>query len=125
MNGQTEKLIPDAEVEVVSLATAILKGDLGMVEGVRKLVRLRSQVTKVEFDPDFLPLIGIDSETDVFPIGAVRQHWAPEALAEYDRERLIMEAHYRDLAFDACRQLLQRFPSATTGSIHLPTEGGH
>ena len=125
MNGHTEKLIPDAELEVVSLATALLKGDLGIVEGVRKLVRLRKQVTKVEFDPDFLPLIGIDSETDVFPIGTVRQHWAPEALAKYDREKLIMEAHYRDLAFDACRQLLQRFPSTTAGSIHPPMEGSH
>ena len=123
MSEQTKKFIPDAELEVARLATAILKGELGIVEGVRGLVRLQSQVTKADFDPAFLSLIGIDSETDVFPIGIVRQHWAPEALVDYDRERQLMEAHYRDDAFEACRQLLKRFSPASIDSTHIPVEG--
>ena len=57
-------------------------------------------------DPDFLPFVGIDSETDHLPIGEERQHWNPEALRERDVEIERSQEHWRDYALDACRKLM-------------------
>ena len=59
--------------ELVDTARGVLDGSIGVIEGCRALAALRHQVDVDSLDPDFLPIIGIDSETDHFPIGDVRK----------------------------------------------------
>ena len=54
----------------------------------------------------FLPFVGIDSETDRFPLGHVRDHWNAESLASIDRQRIEVEAVYLSSALDAAKALL-------------------
>jgi hypothetical protein len=96
--------------QVAEVASAMLRGELGILEGSRLLVSLCSQVSALDHDPDFLCFVGIDSETDHLPLGDVRQHWEPDALASKDQEIRAAEAFYRDHAIAACRALLVRFP---------------
>ncbi len=106
---------PTPQQQVVAVATSILQGELGIIEGSRRLSDLQSRVTSLDHDPDFLPLVGIDSETDHLPLGEVRQHWAADALAEKDIEIRAAEAFYRAAAFAACERLLARFGPTSNG----------
>jgi hypothetical protein len=59
----------------------------------------------------FIPFVGIDSETDHLPVGAVRAEWDAEALATKDVEIRQCEDHYRPYALEACRRLIDRLRS--------------
>ena len=98
--------------QVVTVASAILSGQLGVIEGSRLLCSLRSRVSSLDHDPDFIAFVGLDSETDHLPIGAVRRHWAPAALANKDIQIQAAEQHWHDTAIAACHRLLRRFSTA-------------
>ncbi len=61
-----------------------------------------------EFDLALAPFAEIDRQTTGLPIGAVRAHWAPDALASKDREIHRIETAYRTSALDACRDILAK-----------------
>jgi hypothetical protein len=103
-------MIQSPQEKVVEVARAILCGDLGIIEGSRRLSSLRAQVRSLDHDPDFFPFVGIDSETDHLPIGEkYRQLWASEALAREDLKIKAAEEYRREEAFTACRRLLEHF----------------
>lgn len=54
----------------------------------------------------FRPFVAVDSETDRFPVGSIREHWNSERLQEVDAERLAIEARYRDWIMESGRVLL-------------------
>ena len=87
----------------------MLEGRLGVAAGTREVLALQPHVTRLDLDPDFLPFVGIHSETHVFPHGEPRQHWAAADLARMDSELAQVEAHYREFAFRSCRRLVERF----------------
>jgi hypothetical protein len=95
--------------QAVTIARDVLEGRSGVIEGSRLLASLSHRVGLGEFDADFLPFVGIDSETDHLPIGEVRRHWAADALATKDAELAAAEAFYRQRAFEACSRLIARF----------------
>lgn len=49
--------------------------------------------------------VAVASETDDLPLGAVRQYWAPDALARKDQELASYETRIRDHVPDSCREL--------------------
>jgi hypothetical protein len=95
--------------KVASIAQAMLDGEVGIIKGSRQLAGIRQAAGVDPFDPDFLPFVGIDSETDHLPIGDVRCHWASEALMKKDDEIAASEAYYREYALSACSRLVTRF----------------
>ena len=99
----------DPAKEIVDTAEAILNGCLGIIEGARRLMELRSAVTVDHLDNDFVDLLAIDSETDTLPVGAVRALWSRDELARKDAETEEAETLYREVAFNACRRLIARF----------------
>jgi hypothetical protein len=101
-------------LEVVETARDILTHKLGLIEGARRLVRLRPFVTTDDLDPDFIPFIYVDSETDALPVGDERQYWASEALQKKDIEIQRAEEFYRKDIDEACETLVQRFGNSTT-----------
>jgi hypothetical protein len=99
----------NARNRVVEIAQHILSGRVGVIQGARALRDIRSTVTQDALDPDFLPFIVIDSETDTLPVGDVRKFWDAEALKRKDVEIEDAEQMYRETALDGCRKLLARY----------------
>lgn len=97
--------------ELVRTAREIIDGSVGVIKGCRKLVSLQHQIDVGALDADFLPIVGIVSETDELPIGDVRQNWNPDALAELDDEIQETQALYKPTADAACTKLIDRFGS--------------
>jgi hypothetical protein len=64
---------------------------------------------RADEDPDFTTFIGIDSESDHLPIGIVRREWASDALAEKDRDIRELEDRWREAAYGAARNLLEKY----------------
>lgn len=95
--------------QVLSTARMMLNGDLGIIQGARILTTLRHHVTDEDHDADFMPFIGIESETDHLPLGTVRQHWSEAALLTKDARIQEAEDFFRDAALSACIRLVERF----------------
>src|SRR5690242_17753073 len=69
----------------VALAEAILRNDLGIIEGARQLSSLAHELVEDwTVDTDFLVMGALDTETDHLPVGKVRELWDPAALKEKD-----------------------------------------
>jgi hypothetical protein len=84
---------------VVDAASALVSGHMGVVEAARRLSKLRFDAD-AEGDDDFLFFLAIDSETDHFPVGKVRENWSASALA---REDALREGYERDAREDAIK----------------------
>lgn len=95
--------------QVVSAAQAMLDGQLSFLIGSRRLAALRHETDTAADDADFLIFVAIDSETDALPLGAVREHWDPGALAGLEPEIEEAENWASIVAADACRSLIARF----------------
>jgi hypothetical protein len=89
----------------------MLSGELGVIEGSRRLCQLRSGVSSLDQDPDFILFVGIESDTDHLPVGEVRELWAPDALSRLAPQIQAAEDHWRQSAFIAAQRLLDRFGS--------------
>lgn len=99
-----------AKREMVSIATQILNGETDPLEGCRRIVRLQGNLSEAEQrDPDFVTLVGIESETDAFPSSEARQHWDARALANVDRERAAYLERNRKWLVDACKGIVAKF----------------
>lgn len=79
-----------------------------MVEGARRLSGLRHDV-RADDDPDFLMFVGIDSESDGFPIGESRSLWDAAALSVADQQREAFEARFREAALEAAARLIAKY----------------
>jgi hypothetical protein len=84
---------------------ALLGCRIGIVEASRLIAASRVTLCQ-ESNPLFIPFVGIDSETDQFPLGEVRELWAPDALVRYDQERELAEQHFRSFAMQSANALL-------------------
>ena len=101
--GSAEKL---ANLRTLNETLDALHGSrIGIVEASRIISASRFTLRQ-ENNPLFLPFVGIDSETDHFPLGAVRELWASEALARYDQERELAEQHFGSFAMESAHALL-------------------
>ena len=104
---------------VVEVASGVLDGSLGIIEAVRRLVFLSSQLGIGHEEP-FLSLSGIDSETDTFPVGAARSLWSEPALAREDAARKAYEDEVRVEVREACELLLRRFRQPSNNRLERP-----
>ena len=99
--------------EAVNVANAVLRGDLGIIEGARLLSSLAHRlVPDWTDDADFVVLCALDSETDHLPVGAQRKRWDPTALVERDALVQRIETDAKQDVEAACRNILQRFGAA-------------
>lgn len=95
--------------EAAKIAAGILSGEVPVLEGCHSLAALRWEIEVDERDPDFLVFAMISSEIDTLPIGTIRKHWAPEALAKLGPEMVSAIAWATPQALPACRSVVQRF----------------
>ncbi len=93
---------------IVHTAQAILKRELGIIEGARKLSSYRFKV-KAKDDKDFIFFVGLDSETDQLPIGDVLRQWNPDVLKQKKAEIEGYERSIEQEAFAACNNLITKY----------------
>lgn len=92
----------------------LLASNVCLTEGVREVAQW-SWSNHGLSEELFRPFIGVDSETDRFPVGQVRELWSADALAKADVERIAAEDHYREWVMESASILLDAV------SVALPT----
>ena len=106
--------------KVVAICEAILQEKIGAIAGSRILNKLEIEllhhdtVGSFTRDEDFSVFVAIDSETDHLPVDFERHNWSTEAwsteaLERKDQEITKAEQWARELAFPACKKLIERF----------------
>ena len=106
-----ESEILKARQAIFDAAQDMLAGRLTYIEGARKIVAAWWASKLDERDVDFLPFVGISSETEALPFGEMRTHWQPAALEALQSEIDRMEAWAREFGEPYCRNLVARFSS--------------
>ena len=101
--------------KVVAICEAILREEMRAIAGSRILNKLEIELLhhtslgSFTRDEDFLVFVAIDSETDHLPVDFERHNWSPEALERKDQEVANAEQWAKELAFPACKKLIERF----------------
>ena len=83
----------------------LLAGEVYLTESVREVAQW-SWSNHGLSEELFRPFVGVDSETDRFPIGGTRELWDADGLARADAERVVAEDHYREWIMQSGRVLL-------------------
>ena len=104
MDDQSDRLSTRRQ-ELVELANSMLCGGINLIEGVRRICALRFAIEDPENEV-FLPLRAIESETDAFPLGAMRSNCSAEYLKRVDSEMESYLADARDDILQACREIV-------------------
>ncbi len=94
--------------ELIVLANSMLAGEENLLGGVRQICALRFAVEDPENEV-FLAIRGVESETDAFPLGAMRTNCQMEYLKRMDSD---MESYLSDAREDilqACREIVKTF----------------
>jgi hypothetical protein len=95
-----------ARAAIVAVAQAMMAGQVNLIDGVRQITDLRHGLE----DPDasvFFPIRAIASETDHFPIGPVRAHYARESLERIDAEMQRYLADAKNDILAACADIVR------------------
>ena len=96
--------------KLVSLAQAMLNGDIPFLEGAAQVISIKGRFTGIaERDLDFDVFVVIRSETDHLPLEVQRSLWSPAALASLESEFRRTEEWAKSFASVACRNLIARF----------------
>lgn len=95
--------------ELRKVATAMIEGRMHLVEGARKINRLRWEIDKPE-DEVFKSIIVFEDDAEDFPLGALRAEYEPNYLKRLDEKtnKLIEDCKADVLA--ACEEILRIFP---------------
>lgn len=102
--GSTQKI--ESQASLIEALEALLGSRIGVVEASRA-IHVACFELRQDKNPLFIPFIAINSETDQFPLGPVRELWAPEALLRYDKERALAEQRHGPPAIQSAKALLR------------------
>jgi hypothetical protein len=104
------KAARDARLAMAGVARTMLAGEMDLLEGCLQLTALSRQLPQAELDdPDVLTIRAVDSELDEMPFGSTRALWAPDVLAEKDRQCKEYLAQSRPFIEEACRSIVARY----------------
>ena len=97
----------EARKEIVDIAQGMLNGNIHLILGCRAIRSLRHK-TDISDDEIFLPFIGIDSQTDHFPLGKVRDLCDSEYLAKIDAEINDFLDFAGEHIKESCKELIEK-----------------
>jgi len=95
---------------VVETAHGVIGHAIGVVEAAHRFMELAAELDALD-DEDFQYFIGLDSQSDGFPVGAARKQWSPKALEREDLARRQYEDAVYGEAVEHCRSLIARYAS--------------
>ena len=92
----------------IALETARRMADetVPVIEGCRTLVRLRSDA-EIPRSEAFRVIVGVESETDDYPLGSQRAGYAPEFLERLDNEVSAYLNEVWPAVVEACREIIR------------------
>jgi hypothetical protein len=93
----------------------LLAGEHCLTESVREVAQWSWSNHGLD-EELFLPFVGVDSETDSFPLGPLRERWGADGLARADAERILVEDRYREWVMKSGRILLDAVVAALPSS---------
>lgn len=94
--------------ELVAVASGMLAGGVNLIEGMRRICALRCAIEDPENEV-FLPIRAMESETDSFPLGAMRANCSEDYLKRADAAMESYLADARDDILQACREIVRTF----------------
>jgi hypothetical protein len=94
-----------ARLKALEVARGMLDGTIGLVEGCRSLVQARVD-GEIPATSAFRVIIGVESETDDYPVESQRSMYAPEFLRRLDTEVSRYLSEVRPTLIDACREII-------------------
>lgn len=97
-----------ANQKIVDICHKVINEEIGIIEGCRELVSLRGQYN-LEEDELFDPIVGVDSETDDYPLGDVRELFSKDYLDRLDREVGGYILKVRLSVIEDCRNLIEKY----------------
>jgi hypothetical protein len=100
---------------LVARAKELIAGKIELPEAAHQIAKYQSWL-RASQDPDFMVFEALYSEICRFPTGAVRQHWAPEALEKEDVKIRAVEAKFRASALEAAHNLIEKYGATPTVS---------
>jgi hypothetical protein len=103
---------------VIEYANRIIDGTFDATIGSRILAPVLRRAG-LDCHPDGQRIKMVDDELDVYPLGPVREHWHPDALAELDAQRERYEAEIHDSVVATCKKIVR---VATERIVPEPTE---
>ena len=112
-NWHNEQFMNAKRSEVANTAQLVRDGEMSVVEGAWKLSALRHEVSRKDFDDDFMLFVAIASETDHLPVGEVRKQYSQDALRKADKEIEEVGKFYRAQVNATCEKLIARFSHAS------------
>jgi hypothetical protein len=115
-----ETEILGARRAILETAQAMISGKLSYIEGARRIVASWRASKLDQWDSDFLPFVGINSETEALPLGKMRTHWNATALENLQPEIDRSEAWARKFGEPFCRNLVRRLSEPSDGIFRQP-----
>jgi hypothetical protein len=97
---------------VVETAHALIARSIGVIEATHRFMELAAELDALD-DEDFSYFLGLDSQSDGFPIGAARELWSAKALQREDVARLKYEESVFGDAVAHCRRLIAKYAPAS------------
>ncbi len=104
-----EDYVRDIRRKAADICAGILSGEVHPLVGCHSLASLRPELEVDPKDPDFAVFDLVSSETDALPVGEVRSHWAPEALAQLQPQIEASLVWALPQVLPACRSVAERF----------------
>ena len=98
----------ELEAQILEAARSLVAGSISVTEASRRIAGLARELG-LGLEEPFLTFVGIDSETDGFPLGQVRALWNPSALSQLDAERLEYESLLRGVALESAVAVVSRY----------------
>ncbi|GAB1597173.1 hypothetical protein [Lysobacter claricitrinus] len=95
--------------EAAELAARVLAGEACILESSHRMYGLLGRAELPETDPVVETFRLVSSDIDRLPVGSVRQHWAPEALAELEPALASAKEWALPMVREACADVVQRF----------------
>lgn len=95
--------------QLVSAARSVVTYHVGIPVGCIRLNRILFWLRPHWSSPEY-PVFGqyLEATRDL-PISSERLHWNREALHEHDKRLEAINQQFRDLIFDACYDIIQRY----------------
>ncbi len=97
-------------METISIAEAMISGEIPLIDGARLLCNLRYQIGAID-DSLFTPIVGFESQTDEYPDESRRSLYSKKYLAELDKEILPWVEEVRPGIIADCKEIIAAMKS--------------